>query len=154
MLQAARLYNIYFNGNTAYVLNPSSVWISYTPTLTQSANVTFTTNESRYKLIDNNTVVYAFHLSCTSAGTAANAIQLTLPLDASWAQTYSSIGSALILKVSGALIYNCSVALTTSSPGSIRFFTGSGTTANYAGITPAITLASTDEISGTVTYRI
>jgi hypothetical protein len=154
MLQTARLYNIYFNGNTAYVLNPSSVWISYTPTLSQSANVTFTTNESRYKLLDNNTVVYAFHLTCTSAGTAGNAIQLTLPLDSSWARTYSSIGDALILKVSGALIYSCSVALTATSPGAIRFFAGSGTTANYVGIAPAITLASTDEISGTVTYRI
>jgi hypothetical protein len=154
MLQDSRLYNVYFNGNLAYLLNPSSVWISYTPTLTQSANVTFTTNESKYKLIDNNTVVYAFHLTCTSAGTAANTITLTLPLNASWSRTYSSIGDAVILKTIGASIYTCSVALNTASPGKIAFFSGSGTNANYVGINPAITLASDDEISGTVTYRV
>ncbi|NDF13036.1 MAG: hypothetical protein EB060_09525 [Proteobacteria bacterium] len=152
MLQASLMYQMFLNGNVAYLINPSSVWQSYTPTLTQSATVTFTTNDSQYKLLDNNTVVWQFNLTATSAGTASNAIQLTLPLTAAASNAYSCVGAALILKNSGALIYSSVAAL--SSTTAMRFFSGSGTSANYVGITPAITLASGDQIAGTITYRI
>ena len=154
MLQTSRLYNIYFNGNTAYLLNPSSVWISYTPTLSQSANVTFTTNESRYKLIDNNTVVWTFKLTATSAGTAANVVKLSLPITPAAGFDYFVVGDGYIFDANTSLGYTCSIPLINTSPGEISFSSGSGTTANYFGVTPAITLASGDTISGTITYRV
>jgi hypothetical protein len=150
MLQANRVYNILINGS-AYLLNPSSVWTAFSPTLTQSATVTYTGN-SNYKLIDNNTVVWEFNLTATSAGTATNPIQLTLPLTAAWSGTYSCVGSANILKLSTVAIYTCTAALATT--GTLRFFSGSGTTANNVGAVPAITLASGDVIAGTITYRV
>ena len=152
MLQSSNMYQLFVNGNAAYVLNPSSVWQSFTPTLTQSANVTFTTTESSYKLLDNNTVTWAFVLTCSSAGTASNVVQLTLPIAAAWSGAYSAVGDAVILDLSTALSYTCVAALNSTT--TVRFFSGTGTAANYFGATPAVTLASGDVISGTITYRI
>ena len=152
MLQPSSFYLLRLNGANAYIVNPSSVWQAYTPTLTQSATVTFTTNESNYKLIDNNTVVWVFSLTVTGAGTAANAIQLTLPVTAAWSNAYSCVGDALILKNSTVLTYTGTAALTSTT--TLKFFSGSGTAANYIGIAPAITLAAGDVISGTITYRV
>ena len=154
MLQPSRLYNIYINGGNAYLLNPSSVWQGYTPTWTQGATITYSVQESNYKLNDNNTVTYTFMLTATSAGTAANAIVLTLPVTAGWSNGFSTIGAALITRVAAGFTYSSTAALTSGSPAQIKFFSGSGASGNYVGITPAITIAIGDYISGTVTYRV
>jgi hypothetical protein len=152
MLQASNFYQLLLNGGSAYVLNSSSVWQTYTPTITQSATLTFTTNESQYKLIDNNTVVWQFNFTITSAGTAANAIQLTLPVTAATSNAFSCVGDILYEKSSGALIYTGTAAIPTTT--TLKFFSGSGTSGNYFGIAPAVTAANADQIAGTITYRI
>lgn len=70
-----------YNGSAWLALVPYGGWTSYTPTWTQSATITFTTNYSKYVRLGK-TVIWVFELTATSAGTASNAMQLTLPVTA------------------------------------------------------------------------
>lgn len=149
---SGRLYCAVYDGTQFQLLNPTHVWTSYTPTITQSVGLTISGMNSQYKIVDNNLVVWEFFANFTSAGTAGNALEFSLPVNAASAATYDCHGSALILDNSAAFIYTCAASINTTS--TLRFFSGSGTTANFFGIAPAITIAASDSISFTVSYRI
>lgn len=65
-------------------------WTSYTPTLTQGVSVSLSANTSTYVQIGK--IVVAFiNITASSAGTASNEIQVSLPVTA--ANSTGSIGS-------------------------------------------------------------
>lgn len=57
-------------------------WQNYTPTWTQSATITKTTNWARYYQL-NKLVTVSVKMTATSSGTANNAIKIGLPVNAS-----------------------------------------------------------------------
>lgn len=62
-------------------INPDTAWTAYTPTLVQSGAVTKTVNSARY-MRSGRTITAQVGLTCTGAGTAANAVQVGLPVPA------------------------------------------------------------------------
>lgn len=67
---------------TAAELNAAGTWQSYTPTWTQSATITKTTNWARYMEF-NKIIVGSVKMTASSAGTANNKILVGLPVSAS-----------------------------------------------------------------------
>lgn len=151
-IQSGRFYQLLLNGSgSAILLGSSEEWQTWTPALDQSASVTYTNNEARFRIDGLNQVTCVFHLTATSAGTPSQIISVTnIPIGIAWSGTYTTIGSGLILV--GANIYTCTISAAGGS--TLRFFSGSGTVSNNVGVTPAITLAVGSQVSGTVTYRI
>lgn len=146
-----RFYQLMLVNGAAFLANQDTSWQTWTPALDQSASVTYTNNEARFRIDGTNQVTCVFHLTATSAGTVGQIISVTnIPIGIAWSGTYTTIGSGLILV--GANIYTCTISAAGGS--TLRFFSGSGTTSNNVGVTPAITLAVGSQISGTVTYRI
>lgn len=149
MLQTNRFYNIYVNGS-AYLLNPSTIFQSYTPTLTQSATVTYTNNYSKY-IAETGRVTFQAMLTATSAGTAANPVVVTLPVTGLGNVSYKVIGNGTFYDQSTNTTYN--LACMHNAAGTLAF-AGDTSAGNYFGQAPAITIASGDIISLNVTYEV
>ena len=149
-LQGSKFYQLMLIAGVAILLNPSDIWQSWTPVLTQGVGVTYSIIENKYRLDSNSQVTCVFGLNVTSGGTAANAIVVGgLPISTAWTGN-GVIGSALISV--GSSIYTSVVIPSTTTE--LRFFSGSGTLGNNVGVTPAITLVTGSIVSGTVVYRI
>lgn len=67
---------------TAAELNAAGTYSTYTPSFTQSAAITKTTNWARYSQF-NDIVIASIKLTASSAGTANNPIVIGLPVNAS-----------------------------------------------------------------------
>lgn len=133
---------------TAATLNTiGAVWVDYTPTLTQSATVTKTINNARYCQIQK-TVFVQVYLIATSAGTAGNIVQIGLPLAARAANS-STTGIGQLYDASTNTIYVVSAYLTNTNACAFLYQTG-----NPFGISPAITIASGDQLQMNLTYEI
>lgn len=151
-LQASRFYQLILINGTALLANPDESWQSWTPVLTQGGAVTSTIQEATYKISNSNEVTAVFKITATSAGVAANVVNVSLPITAAWSADYTSIGSAQIIDTSATAGYVSVAVLATT--GLIRFASYYSTGANYWGVNPSIALANGDIISATVIYRI
>lgn len=135
----------------------TSAWTDWTPTLTQSAGLTFTINYCRYKVIGKTAIVQA-SLSITSAGTANNVIQI------------GSVPAAIAVRwtgnmaVCGAGVYNSggvdfrnlmAVAGTSTTFKFLQNYTGAAIT-DFFGFTAGggITAKNTDVLSFDLTYEV
>ena len=131
---------------TSATLNTiGAVWVDYTPTLTQGVAVTKTTSYARYCQIQTLIVVEIF-LIATSAGTAANGVRVGLPVTAK--NTGQLFGSGLIYDASTNTMYNTLPYAFSSSIAAFYYQTGS-----EFGVSPAVTLANTDQIRLKFTYE-
>lgn len=86
---------------TAAELNTAGSWSTYTPTWTQSATITKTTNWARYTQLGK-WVQGSIKMTASSAGTANNKILVGLPVNAS---TNNFILGQYLWKFSGGEIY-------------------------------------------------
>lgn len=150
MLIQSRMYNIYLNGNNAYVLNPSAVFQAFTPTVTQGATITYTNNYSKY-LVEPGRVTFQAMLTATSAGTAANPVLVTLPVTGLGPVSYKVIGNGTFFDASPATTYH--VACMHNAAGTVAF-AGDTSVGSYFGQQPAITIAAGDIISLNVVYEV
>ena len=143
---------------SAAELNAAGTYTAYTPTWTQSATITKTTNLGQYMLF-NKLVVANFSMTATSAGTANNVIVVGLPVTAS--ANNSLLGQAYLIDVSvgvsGTLYPLVAAYLSTTT---MAFYAGGGNETDYAtgqaGLTASlvpVTIASGDIIVGSITYR-
>lgn len=125
-------------------------WVDWTPTITQSGNVTFTKTFARCILKDSGqTVLLRARLTVTGTGTATNAIIIGgLPYAA--ANTSGIIGVMAIFDIGGAGIYYVG-ALYIS--GTILVGRAHGL-ANPFGVTPSFGLASGDIVDIVGTYEV
>lgn len=120
---------------------------SWTPTITQSVNVTFTNTRSRY-LRHGNMVTAWFYLDVTGAGTGGNVIQIGgLPVTAASANTIAGAGR---ITDTGTNSY----AVEFEGNSTTSFLALTGTNNNYVGAAPSFALANTDLIRGFVTYEV
>ena len=123
-----------------------AAWTSYTPTLTQSGAVTKTVTYAKYVQIGNFVWVQVF-LTATGAGTAANAITVTLPVAAIAHQGVS--GAAFVLDANVNSYVGTARGLTTTT---VAFFQGLGG-GTAIGQSPNFALANTDIVQFSVFYE-
>lgn len=131
---------------TAATLNTiGAAWVDYTPTLTQGVTVTKTVSQARYCQFQK-TIIGQLSLSVTSAGTAATAVAIGLPIAV---QTGTPmVGSGYIYDASTNVIYNCTFS------GNASIINGLYQTGFNFGVSPAITLAAGDQLAIQFSYEI
>jgi hypothetical protein len=132
---------------TAATLNTiGAAWVDYTPTLTQSATVTKTILTARYCQLQK-TIIGQIVMNINSAGTAANAVAVGVPIAGRAVNQMAAFG--YIYDASANIIYNVTGYLATTS--TMQFFYQTG---NPFGVSPAVTLANTDQIALNFSYEI
>lgn len=125
---------------------PLGAWAAWTPTWTQSATITKTITRATYTRFGRMITAY-FNLTATSAGTAANAVNISnLPVAA--ATGAPIVGSWWYLDAGTTVYVGSTHGISTTSVE----FTVSGN-ANPFGVTPGLTIASGDVFQATVTYE-
>jgi hypothetical protein len=144
------VYDITYDGTDFQLLNPSARWQTFAPSITQSVNVTFTTNYSKY-MVEGNLCTFQCSLGVTSAGTASNKIVVSKPISSVGSHPNKTVGIATLIDASPFTTYVCSVRDPAS--GTLEF-ENDASAANVVGVTPAFTLASGDVISLSVSYEI
>lgn len=148
-LVANLVFEVIYDGTQFQLINPASLWTAFTPSLSQSASVSFTNNYSKY-IVNGKTVFFQCSLVATSAGTAANAITVSLPVATSSASVFRVIGSASFYDANVTTMYNLAAyTFSTTSVG----FTGDTTGGNAFGAVPAVTIAVGDYVNLAVTYE-
>jgi hypothetical protein len=123
-------------------------WTSFTPTLVQSVAVTKTTVQASYMKIGRLCVVN-YYLSVTGAGTAANVVQLGLPL-ASNSVAFAGVGSGMIFDSSVSTFYSGTAIIDTAT--TVKF--APNAVGNYLGAGSFTAgLASGDIVSAFIAYQ-
>ena len=123
-----------------------AVTVDYTPTLTQGVTVTKTVVQARYfqfqKFVQGQIL-----LNVTSTGTASSVVAVGLPISARATNSMTAFG--YIYDASTNVMYNLTGYTATGT--TLQFFYQTG---NTFGVSPAITLANTDQISINFSYEI
>jgi hypothetical protein len=123
----------------------NTAWTTYTSTITQLGNVTFSTQVSRYCQIGK-LIHWQFSLAVTGSGTISNAIRINLPQTAQANATYSNYGTMHVYDASANTHYTGhAFAYSTTQAGMML---NTGTT-----YFQTIALASSDIISGHIIYE-
>lgn len=135
------------NENAIVPLAPDA-WTSYTPTLTQSGAVTKTVDYSRYTKIGR-LVTFAFALTVTGSGTAANNVTVSLPFTAA-GSVGTHAGVMLVYDSSTTTRYNGNAELNSTTTCALSYNQAS---TSLWGTLPNIALAVGDIIRGTITYE-
>jgi hypothetical protein len=111
-----------------YALGEGGAWTSWTPAVVQSGSVTVTNTRSRYARYGR-LIVFTVDLAVTGAGTAANAISVSLPATAADANSVTG-GTGYVTDDSTATIYPFQVFPFTTT----TFRLKSSTTASGSGL--------------------
>lgn len=123
-------------------------WTSYTTTITQSVNVTFTGNY-QYSVV-NELCFVNFRLSVTSAGTTNNSVELTLPVAHTFGDN-NTLGVGAIFDASTSTQYSGQWIGQSST---VIQFIGDWSAGLRWGTSPNLPLQSGDIIRGELVYRV
>uniref|UniRef100_UPI004047D083 hypothetical protein n=1 Tax=Flavobacterium sp. TaxID=239 RepID=UPI004047D083 len=123
-------------------------WVDYTPTLTQGVTVTKTVVQARYCQFQK-TIIGQALLNTTSAGTAATLVAIGLPFAVKTGQPMTAFG--YIYDSNTNTIYNLTFVPTSDGASTVNGFYQTG---NPFGVSPAITLATSDQIAINFSYEI
>lgn len=136
----------------ALVPSVAVAWSTYTPTITQSVNVTKTVNYARYWQIGKQ-ISGIVELSATSGGSAANAIFVSLPVTGNGSYDGNAqFGSGFIYDASTTIKYRMLVEQQSTTL--VRFLTLHSTTDGLLGSTDfTVGLAAGDIITFNFTYE-
>lgn len=124
-----------------------SDWMTFTPTLTQSAAVTKTVTSASYTQIGK-TVTAEIVLAITGAGTAGQPIKVGLPVPAR--ASNAVVGSGSMYDASASFRYVCEVGAATVSE---LYLGANGNSTDVLGVSPSLALAAGDGIRINVTYE-
>lgn len=133
-----------YTGSAWIAMGNAGAWTSYTPTLTQSGGVTFTTDYSKYTR-DGRKIDWIFALTVTGSGMVANNILLTTPV--TMASQYAVSGVGRVTDVASSGQYNGVVE--GASTTQIWFLASEADGAGgVIGTSPSFQLTNTDTIRG------
>jgi len=124
--------------------------VNYTPTFTQSVNISKTVNFARYWQFQK-LVVVQFSLTATSNGTAGNAIVVGLPLTASG---FANLGMGVVGFAGGAGHYGNKIGTCYGNNSSSIAFLMQDGVSNLFGINPSFQILSGDTITATFMYEV
>ena len=122
----------------------SVAYTSFTPVLKQAVTLTLSSSTASYVRIGK-LVIVNFYAVISSAGTAANAITVDLPVTAANA---TRVGGSATYNDSGVGLYTMNIESTTTVASFVN-----DAAANYFGIAPGVTAASGDSFRGYITYE-
>lgn len=140
---------------TAADLNAIGTWTSYTPVLDQNGTRTTTVNYAAYCKI-NDLCIVVVDLNITQAGSAANNITVTMPVNINtpgFNPSTASFGSGLFYDASATDV----ILLTVVGQADNKFsFSTDATTADTGrlGANPSLAVANGDVISFTAAYPV
>jgi len=136
---------------TAADLNAIGLWTSYTPVVTQNGARTVTVNYAEYSQI-NKLCFVNLDLSLTNAGTTANLVTVSLPVNFSSSVVRRVAGSGLLYDLSATDVILLTAIYNSAS--TVRLLTETTTdSASGLGVNPAFALASGDVISLSLVYE-
>lgn len=126
------------------------VWTNYSPTWTQSATITHTVNWAKYAKVGRITLL-SVYLTATSAGTANNAVTVTLPTTAANAGAVAG-GGFFLFDASASTFYTGIPLLATTS--TVVFYANAVTAAiGQTGGSFTAAIASSDQIRFNLVYE-
>lgn len=132
-------------------LNAIGTWSSYTPTVAQNGNRTITVNYAQYCQI-NKLCVVNLDVTVTNAGTTANLVTISLPINTPTTNPTRSVGSGFLYDASATDIILVNVRYNSTS--TVRLVTETSTSdTSGVGVNPAFALANGDVISLTMIYE-
>lgn len=135
---------------TAATMNSiGAAWESYTPTVTQSGNVTVTVTYSKYARIQK-IVFGSVYLTVTGTGTANNAVTVSLPITA-LTSGGQMVGGGFIFDASLTNLYTVQAQIASTT--TISFYSDQTGTGAVWGIVPNVGLAVNDQIRTTFFYE-
>jgi hypothetical protein len=136
---------------TADDLNAIGVWQTYTPVVTQDGVRTVTVNYAQYVQINKFCTVNV-DLEVTNAGTTANLVTVSLPVNFATGTSRRVAGTGLLFDLSATDVVLLTAIYNSSS--TVRFFTETTTNPNSGlGVDPGFALASGDVLSLSFTYQ-
>lgn len=137
------------NLNAVVPLGPGA-WTAYTPTLVQSVAVAKTVTRAVYHRVGR-TISVQLYLTCSAAGTAANAVIVGLPTAAASGLALD-VGVGSIYDASANLLYKGHVTMASST--TVALYPTNSTNIGALGVdTFTAALASSDVIRLTATYE-
>jgi hypothetical protein len=125
-----------------------AAWETWTPTITQTGNVTFTASATSTYAQVQKIVFGSIYLTVSGTGTGASNVVVSLPVTAK--QTAVVVGQGFIFDSSATNLYTCT-AVTSTTTSAFFFVTGNG--GNPFGIGPNIALAASDQIRISFMYE-
>ena len=135
---------------TADIMNQiGAAWETWTPTVTQTGNVTVTINYAKYTRIQK-LVVAQFYLTVTGTGTAGSAVSVSLPIT-NYAASSQMVGGGFIFDASATNLYTVQSQIASTT--TVQFYSDQTGTASFWGIAPNVGLAVNDQIRCTVSYE-
>jgi hypothetical protein len=141
----------HYNGTAWITWGGDGEWVSYTPTLAQSVEVTKTVTFSRYMRIGN-LVTFVFRLAATSSGSSGQRITVTLPIAAD-VDTATEVVVGTFNMLDGGAMRLGAALVQVGSGASIGGWAEGGT--GYMGSSnPNAAIVSGDVIFGMVTYPV
>jgi hypothetical protein len=136
--------------NTAAIMNQiGAAWETWTPTLTQSATVTFTNTSSRYMRIQK-LVIAQTYLTVSGAGTAGQNVLVGLPVTAQNASGQIA-GYGWLYDASTTTVYNVIAYMTATTSVSLMYTPNA--TGGAFGSNPAVTLGASDQVRLSFVYE-
>jgi len=127
-------------------LNAIGVWTSYAPVLSQSGTRSATVNYAEYCLI-NKVCFVNVDLTCTTTGSAGNAISVTLPLTCNTNSIAVGSGQFFDSSASDVRLLTASGDVTTVS------FVADDSANDVLGVSPSVALGNNDVVSFNLIYR-
>lgn len=133
----------------AEIKTDAGTYTSYTPTVSQNGARTTSAMTARYCQIGK--MVFAWgQCTVSNAGTAGNAINVSLPVSPAAGQTFCGVGA---VKDTGTAFYDALVLITGSNIGFFSTVQAAASAENYIGATPSFALANTDQIYWRIAYE-
>lgn len=140
----ATMWNALANNDTHF-----SETLSWNPTVTQSATLARTTDDGWYGM-SGKRVVAACRITVNAGGTAGNAITLSLPITAAYANaTASPVAGTGIIIDTGTALYQGAVVLPTTTTCALQMNQQSG----LVGAAPSFQIINGDFIVFQLCYR-
>lgn len=136
---------------TAADLNAIGTWTSYTPVVAQNGTRTITVNYAQYCQI-NKLCFVNVDLEVTNAGTTANLVTMTVPVNFSASSARRVSGSGLLYDAGSTDVVLLTAVYNTST--TVRFVTETTTDPQSGlGVNPGFALASGDILSLSLVYE-
>ena len=142
------IVDVVYDGTQFQMINPAGAWNTFSPVIDQSGTITYTNNYSKYVMIGK-TVHFQCSLVATSAGGAATAITVSLPVNANGTTVFKNSGGASFYDASAATMQ----VLQTNTGGASVAFVSDTSGGNNFGALPAITVGVGDYINLAITYE-
>lgn len=135
-----------------YLNHTGGAWVSWTPVVTQGGSTPTISNTRSRRWRAGRLIVVEFNLAITSAGSAGNEVEMTIPITA--ASSTFAVGIGEFYDLSGTAKYPVQIYLADTTHVDFRLMTAGAAADNRLGkLTYTGALANGDLLGGTFMYE-